>query len=93
MSETKGPSISHIKERLGIMERNLQLHEHQLAGILKDLEPSVQSLGRSPELSETEMLRFTQMENLYGYCQSVSQKIRKCREELRTALADRTEAL
>lgn len=86
-------SIAHCKERLGILEKNLQLHEIQVAKIVTEMKPELVALCEVDQLHPSQMVHLSEIDGLLGYATSVRFKLRKCREELRKALGDNRETL
>lgn len=84
-------SLAHSKERLGILEKNIQLLEVQIDTTIKELEPAFAELREVPEPSPFQMSKLSEIDGLLGYATSVKLKLRKCREELRKSLGITTE--
>lgn len=84
-------SLAHCKERLGILEKNIQLLETQIDTTIRELEPEFAELREADTLHPTQMSKMSEIDGLLGYANSVKLKLRKCREELRKALGITTE--
>lgn len=86
-------SIAHSKERLGILEKNIELLEIQIEKTMRELEPEFAQLRAADTLHPSQMIQLSEIDRLLGYTTSVKFKLRKCREELRKALGDTRETM
>lgn len=84
-------SITHSKERLGILEKNIELLEIQVARTIGELTPAFAELREIADPLSSQMAKLSEIDGLLGYATSVKLKLRKCREELRKALGITTE--
>ena len=84
-------SVAHSKERLGILEKNIELLEVQIGNIIGELAPEFSALKDADQLHPSQGARLSDIDGLLGYATSVKLKLRKCREELRKALGMTTE--
>jgi hypothetical protein len=84
-------SIAHNKERLSILEKNIELLEIQVVRTIDALTPAFEELREIEDLAPSQTAQLSEIDGLLGYATSVKFKLRKCREELRKALGDTKE--